>query len=140
MRRKLQRFAKDSSFEASPIVKKSWAILNNFKRSPNGFTLSALHPGKGARWNEYVPASSEYLDHAEFYHGAFGKPRVIIAHLYGPDAIRQAEIYAKKHGLIVHIPPNPTASWYRPGKCTLVCYSAPGVEVQWYPGPFDADA
>jgi hypothetical protein len=110
-----------------------WAALNGLRWSPNGFSLSAVQPGKKARWDEYLPVDVVHLDHAEFFHAPKGRWRAIVAHLYGPDAAARAGKYAWQHGFLSHIPPIPTTSWYSPGRCTIFAYTSPGVCVAWLP-------
>jgi hypothetical protein len=102
--------------------------------------------GKTARaysWNwERVPSlctpGAILLDHDLYYRDAApGRGRIRAAIVGQPylSAQRDADAchLAQKFGLMLHIPPVPTASIWNPGWCVFWVFTAPGVEVQWLP-------
>lgn len=117
--------------EHSEVVEAEWATLNDVKRRDARFTISSMFSGKGGRRDANPPCSYEYLDHAAFFSGYRGSPKMIVAHLYGPDAVSRAQKYAETTGLVVHTPPNAAGSWYGPGHTTLIVYTIPGTPVAW---------
>ena len=46
----------------------------------------------------------------------------------------EAQTFASDHGLVLHTPPQIKASFSFPGACLFLCFTLPGVTVNWLPG------
>lgn len=111
----------------------TWATLNGFRRTDADFGLGALVPGAGrnAAWG--MPYQWSGCDHASYY--LFNrKPVAVTTETYSAADLEGLRDLAADHGLDMHSPVDPRASFWAPGLTMLAVITARDFgPVRWLP-------
>jgi hypothetical protein len=108
---------------------KRFAALNGWSWSKydRGFLLEKI----GRRGGLDTGLPQWIFDHALFFR-ANGVNAAIIGQPY-QDYCDEARELAKNHGLALHIPPNPKASFHYPGHTFFLVFTRPDHAIEWLP-------
>jgi AAA domain-containing protein len=115
-----------------------FAELNGWEISPDPFTPDVIGCEE-AYWNPR--GHSRWMDHPLYFKGCLPGEKTarciaIVGQPYGSLDAHRNELYAvaAKYGCLCwHVPPNPRASFWSPGKTLFVVMTLPDVEVRWLP-------
>lgn len=135
-----RREAADRISEASDRALAAFAKLNGWRRTGTWFSLRSMIPNSRKDPFDEVYGSDpgeECIDHTiRFLErrrpvGFISQP--YITGTSESQHIESALRLAERYGLAVHVPPDPLASFYYPGRCMVLGFTAPGRAVRWLP-------
>ena len=114
--------------------RQQFAKANNWRFRDRMFSLPMLALQIRNR-TTYDFVQGNPVDHCEYYNKD-GRPVAIVGHNYDGTGTRYGSddivLLAGKHGLVVHIAPEPKAmSYYYPGATTLLVITRPGTNIIW---------
>jgi hypothetical protein len=110
---------------------KAFADVNGWRVTDRGFALTKLGLSGGREYARY----SSWQDHALYFKhdrkniAAVGQP-------YGGawrDRAEEELNTLAAGGFAIHLPPQPFASLWYPGRCLFIVVTLPGVSVEWLP-------
>ena len=107
---------------ARDVLQNSFAAVRGWRHANKAFTLPQLRDGSNVpRVDDYDHIVSP-MDHVEWFREANRpwRPAGIISHEYSP--FEQSVLLAAQYGLVAQLLP---ISWYFPGSCNAVLYTAP---------------
>lgn len=129
--------------ELKDDMRRAFAEANGWRLTDSSFPTRVLARGKvhAGSWDAWTSLNNygsdsfqhEFMDHREFFREKCKPYRAaaIVAHLYNDKA--DIHSWAEERSLVAHVPPLPKSSWYYPEVTLFVCYTRPGIVVNWLP-------
>ena len=112
----------------------AFGALNGWRKARNSHEIEDI--GKRCAKTKNFAARSELsekiFDHCVWYRGN-GKCAAIVAQPYGHVKDDDAKALAAEHGVAVHTPPHPLASFHFPAETKFFVFTLPDHEMVWLP-------
>jgi len=115
-----------------------WAELNGLDRIRQGFTLAhvarSTRNGRGGIENDAIFSRPE-RDHCSYFK-CDERATALVSEPYQADIPRLRHAL-EQHGLVVHVPPNPRASFWYPGHTLFLVITRSDTKIDWLPYQID---
>jgi hypothetical protein len=126
------RQAETSHIEIMQKAAHAFGALNGWRTRAHVRDFNIEDIGKRCSRIGFAMLSSEMMDHPIWYR-ANGKCAAIVAQPYDHAPDDHARQLAAKHGVAVHIPPHPQASFHFPGWTKFYVFTSLAHKIVWLP-------